>query len=114
LGIEMTNNEPHEIEKPKGCFYLFGRGAISGGITGGIFLPVATSLLQNIQVDRPVGFLYLVLFGTFIIGMPVGGIGGLIVGSIWKHDRAPMLGGIIAPLVLITILTILVALIPMA
>ena len=39
-------------------------------------------------------FLFDVLVAA-IIGLPAGGIGGLIVGSIWKHPRASIVGGII-------------------
>ncbi len=113
----MTDNKPDKIEKLKGCFYLFWLGAISGAFSGGISLLLAQGLFRsglvgNQQSGSFIFDLLLASFGAIIIGMPSGGIGGLIVGSIWKNDRAPIIGGIIVPLVLITILTILFILVP--
>ena len=48
-------------------------------------------MIQNLLFDLPV---------AAIIGLPAGGVGGLIVGNIWKHPRASIVGGIIFALIL--------------
>jgi len=94
----MTDNKPDEIKKRKSWIYLLGQGIIAGIISvllaivlfqlflGGMYL-----MIQNLLFD---------LLVAAIIGLPAGGIGGLIVGSIWKHPRASIVGGIIFALIL--------------
>jgi len=97
----MTDNKPDEIKKRKSWIYLLGQGTIAGIISIllaivllQLFLGGMHLMIQNLLVD--------ILFAA-IIGLPAGGIDGLIVGNIWKHPRASIVGGIIFALILLVI-----------
>ena len=94
----MTDNKPDEIKKRKSWIYLLGQGIIAGIISTllaivlfQLFLGGMDLMIQNLLFDLPV---------AAIIGLPAGGVGGLIVGNIWKHPRASIVGGIIFALIL--------------
>jgi uncharacterized protein YacL len=107
----MTDNKPGEIKKRKSWITLLGQGMIAGIIfvllaivLFQLFLGGMDLLIPNLLFDFPV---------AAIIGLPAGGIGGLIVGSIWKHPRASIVGGIIFALILSVIAYVILSIIAM-
>lgn len=100
----MTDKKPI-IEKVKAAFYLLGRGAIFGAITIFVvlasfwFLVLPLSGFWQLDLSEATSFLIAALLGSLLLGLPAGGIGGLIVGSLWKHTIAAVIGGITLALV---------------
>ena len=97
----MPDNKPNKLEKLKSGYYLLGRGAISGAIA--VFVLLATFWLLIFPLTGFWHFdnsgaserLIAALLGSIIPGLPAGGIGGLIIGSIWeRYAHAPIVGGI--------------------
>lgn len=108
----MTDNKPGEIKKRKSWIYLLGQGMI----TGTIFVLLAIVLFQIFLGgidDWLIENLLPDLLVAAIIGLPAGGIGGLIVGSIWKHPRASIVGGIIFASILSAIAYVILSIIAM-
>jgi hypothetical protein len=103
----MIDKKPPQIGKLKSGFYLFGRGAIFGAIA--IFLVLATfwfvflplTGFWHLDISEASLFLIGALLGGIILGLPVGGVGGFILGSIWKHGKSASIGGIILALVML-------------
>lgn len=95
----MTDNKPIK-EKVKGAFYLLGRGAVFGAIAICVvlasfwFLVLPLSGFWQLDASEATSFLIAALLGSVILGLPAGGIGGLIVGGLWKHKIAAGIGGI--------------------
>lgn len=103
----MADNKREKIEKFKGVLYLFGRGATFGAITVFVILASFWFLLfpltgfWHLDFSEATSFLIAALLGSLILGLPAGGIGGLILGSLWKHSIAAVMGGIALALVLL-------------
>jgi hypothetical protein len=102
----MTNNKPIK-EKVKGAFYLLGRGGFFGAIAILVvlasfwFLVLPLSGFWQLDSSEATSFLIAALLGSLILGLPAGGIGGLIVGRLWKQRIAAVIGGITLALVLL-------------
>jgi hypothetical protein len=88
-----------QAQKHKNWNHLFKQGAISGGIS----VLLGIGLYQLPLLGTAPYLLVAALIGAVVLGLPVGGIGGLIVGSIWKHDKAAIFGGSIIALILLAI-----------
>jgi len=103
----MADNKLNKIGKLKSGFYLFGRGAIFGAIAIFVvlvsfwFILLPLTGLWHLNTSEATSYLIAALLGSIILGLPAGGIGGLIIGSLWKHGRAATIGGIIFALVLL-------------
>lgn len=83
----------------------FGRGALTG--IGIIFIAIILTqfyVLGSYWFDGIVFFPIIAIIGAFVLGLPTGGLGGLILGSIWKSPKAAIVGGAIAALILSPIL----------
>jgi hypothetical protein len=110
----MANNKPDKIGKLKGYLYLFGRGAISGVIVVFVLLATLWFLILpltgfwHLSNSEVFIFLIVALLGSIVLGLPAGGIGGVVVGSIWKAVNAAIIGGVIFALVSLTILFLLI------
>jgi magnesium-transporting ATPase (P-type) len=100
----MTDNKPDEIKKPKSWIYLLGQGIIAGIISILLGLVLYQLFLGGLELMLP-NFLFDLLIAA-IIGLPSGGIGGLLVGSIWRHPRASIVGGIIFAFILLCIVLV--------
>jgi hypothetical protein len=71
----------------------FGLGAISGWLV--VFLAIASFQIAVFRPFEPL-FLIVAAISATLFGLLPGGIGGLILGSIWEHSKAPVIGGVIA------------------
>lgn len=88
-----------QAHKHKNWNHLFKQGAISGGIS----VLLAIALYQLPLLGTAPSLLIMAFLGAVVLGLPVGGMGGLIVGGIWKHDKAAIFGGVLIALVLLAI-----------
>lgn len=61
------------------------------------FSVFGTSLFQDIGF---LFFLFIAIIGGLFFGIPFGGFGGLILGSIWNYRIAAMIGGSLPMLIL--------------
>ena len=81
----------------------FGMGAATASIVGLIliFFGPIESLGSNWTIWL---FLFIMMPRVLITGIPAGGIGGFILGSIWKYKRAAIIGGIVAEIIVAPVL----------
>jgi hypothetical protein len=49
-------------------------------------------------------FLFIVIPRVLITGIPAGGIGGFILGSVWKYKWAAIIGGMVAEIFIAPVL----------
>jgi hypothetical protein len=104
--MDMTDNKPIK-DKLMGAFYLLKRGATFGAIaifvvlTSFWFLLLPLGGFWQLDSSEAASFLIAAILGGLVVGLPAGGIGGLIVGSLWKHKIAAVIGGIGLALVLL-------------
>jgi hypothetical protein len=102
----MANNKPYR-EKVKVGLYLFGRGAIFGAIAVFVllasfwFLFLPLTGFWHLDSSEAASFLIAAMVGSLILGLPAGGIGGFIFGTLWKHRIAAIIGGVGLSLVLL-------------
>ena len=71
-----------------------GLGTMSGSMTG--FLLIIISQYFGIGKHWSIWLLAIAIPGALIIGLFAGGIGGLILGSRWKHPKSAIIGGVVA------------------
>jgi hypothetical protein len=79
----------------------FGRGALTG--IGLVFIAIILTqfyVLGSYWFDGFVFFTIIAIIGALVLGLPTSGLGGLILGSIWKSPKAAIVGGAIAALLL--------------
>jgi len=69
-------------------------GAVAGSVTA--FITIVLAQFMAIGGYWSVQLLCFAVFGAFIFGMPIGGIGGVTFGRIWNHPIAAIIGGITA------------------
>jgi hypothetical protein len=103
-------NKPDESLVKKGIFRLslerFGVGGFSSLVVAFIF----TALIHLVTLGKywDVFFLTVAVI-VALVSLPIGGVGGLILGSVWKHNKAAMIGGVIVgvlvPILFATLLT---------
>lgn len=75
-------------------FKNFRMGAMAGSILGLILIII--SQVVALRKYWSIGLLIIAIPGAIITGLPTGGIGGLILGSVWKNKWAAIIGGIVA------------------
>ena len=81
----------------------FGMGATTASIVGLILIIIT----QVAALDKywSVGLLLIIAIpGALITGVPTGGIGGVILGSVWRYKRAAIIGGFVAEIIITPIL----------
>ena len=71
-------------------FKRYGLGAVSGWLSS--FLAIGIFQTYVFQQFFPI-LLFIAAIAAIGFGALGGGIGGLILGSIWKHTKAPIIGG---------------------
>jgi len=103
----MSESKSDNIGKLKKVFSLLWRGAIFGTIA--VFVMLVTFWLVvlplsgfwKLDIQDSLMTLLIALLAGVILGLPSGAIGGLVVGSVWKNNRAPIIGGVVLALVLL-------------
>lgn len=79
------------------CSQFLCRGALAGSVTAcGVYL-----VLESAGLNLSWLFAYLVLSIVWglLFGIPFGGLGGVMLGSIWKHRFAAWVGGGLAAMI---------------
>ena len=71
-----------------------GIGAIAGSAVA--FVVILCALVTAASGNWVVGLLIIAIPGALFFGISAGSIGGLILGNIWKNNKAPFVGGAIA------------------
>ena len=72
-------------------------GAIAGSATAFVVLQIAqVSANHDSWFNGVIPFLIIDIPGALFFGISAGGIGGLILGNIWKNNKAAFVGGAIA------------------
>jgi hypothetical protein len=69
-------------------------GVLTGSAAG--FCIAALSQIKDVNGSWVVAFLVLSIVWGLLLGIPFGGLGGLILGSIWKNKSSAYIGGVIA------------------
>ncbi|MCJ7694604.1 MAG: hypothetical protein MUO40_04180 [Anaerolineaceae bacterium] len=69
-------------------------GATAGSVAA--FLVYLVMQSEGLNISWVVSFIILSIFWALMFGIPAGGIGGLILASIWKNKKASFVGGAIA------------------
>lgn len=109
MKLEPTKtSEPSQPEQlkteswSKKALRNFGVGAVSGsGIGFTTIIIMQFSWIGSAWFGGEYWFfLVIATIEGLLLGIPVGGFGGLILGSIWKHRRAAIIGGFIPVLIL--------------
>ena len=71
------------------------------GIQKGL-IEIAEQWIFNLQLSISVG-----IPASLCLGFPAGGIGGVIIGSLWKNKKAAIYGGVITAIILIPVVVVL-------
>jgi hypothetical protein len=66
-------------------------GATAGSVAA--FLVFLVMQSEGLNISWVVSFITLSIFWALMFGIPAGGIGGLILASIWKKKKAAVIGG---------------------
>jgi Fe2+ transport system protein B len=114
MNITPTDtHEPSQGEQSKTESWIrkalknFGAGAATGS---GIAFPIII-MAQISQLGKDwfsdTFFIFFDIVVSPLVGIPIGGIGGLILGSIWKHRRAAIIGGAFSVLILAPLIYVL-------
>ena len=69
-------------------------GSLSG--IAAAFLVYLVTQSEGINISWVVSLLILSIFWALLLGIPSGGVGGLILAAIWKNKNAAFIGGAIA------------------
>jgi len=69
-------------------------GAVAGSAAALVVITIAQIIVS--EGFWAVPFLFIAIPGALFFGISAGGIGGLILGNIWKNNKATFVGGAIA------------------